>query len=121
MWIAAGTSTTCLPWDSSVSGTGGIPDNSAFGDLRMYVIFQFLPMILIPAVCILFRSRFTRQSDLYAVLGFYVLAKVAKHFDAALLGLTGSISGHSLKHLFAAMGAYWVARMLTKRKRTPDF
>lgn len=90
-------------------------------DLRMYVIFQFLPMILIPAVCILFRSRFTRRSDLYAVLGFYVLAKVAEHFDAALLGLTGSISGHSLKHLFAAMGAYWVARMLTKRKRPPDF
>lgn len=88
------------------------------GDLRMYVIFQFLPMILIPAVCVLFRSRFTRQSDLYAVLGFYVLAKVAEHFDAAIFGLTGSISGHSLKHLFAAMGAYWVARMLLKRTKT---
>ncbi len=83
----------------------------------MYVIFQFLPMILIPAGCVLFRSRFTRQSDLYAVLGFYVLAKVAEHFDAAIFGLTGSISGHSLKHLFAAMGAYWVARMLLREQR----
>lgn len=87
------------------------------GDLRMYVLFQFLPMLLIPAVCILFRSRFSRHNDLYGVLGFYGLAKLAEHFDAALLSATGVVSGHSLKHLFAATGAYWVLRMLMKRRK----
>lgn len=86
------------------------------GDLRLYVLFQFLPMLLIPAVCTLFRSRYTRHNDLYAVLGFYGLAKLAEHFDAAILSATGVVSGHSLKHFFAAMGAYWVLRMLINRQ-----
>ncbi len=41
--------------------------------------------------------------------GAYVLAKVAEHFDAAIFAATG-MGGHALKHLLAALAAWWIVR-----------
>jgi hypothetical protein len=49
--------------------------------------------------------------------GIYLLAKVAEMLDRRIYTLTGWISGHTLKHLIAALAVFWVLRML--RKRTP--
>ena len=61
-------------------------------------------------------SLYTRGSDFYVAVLFYLLAKAAEVFDQALYAAGGLISGHTCKHLFAALGAYWVLRMIRLRR-----
>tara|TARA_R110000822_G_scaffold187752_10_gene326644 strand:+ start:24533 stop:25291 length:759 start_codon:yes stop_codon:yes gene_type:complete len=86
------------------------------GDLRLYALVQFVPLIIIPAVALTHKSRYTRSLDLIWLLTFYVLAKVAEHYDQAIHQVLGLISGHSLKHLLAAGATYILLRMLLRRK-----
>jgi hypothetical protein len=90
------------------------------GDLRFYALIQFLPVLMIPRVCIMFQSRFTRHVDIYLVLGFYAFATLAEHFDEAIFSLTSAVSGHTLKHLLAAVGVFSVVRMLRARRTKPE-
>lgn len=76
------------------------------GDLRIYILVQFLPVFLIPIFLLLFRSRFDRVYAYWWLLLSYVIAKILEYFDAEIFELSGFISGHSLKHLVAAMGLY---------------
>lgn len=87
------------------------------GDLRPYLLVQFLPMVIIPLLAMTHQSRFTRSTDLVAVVGLYGLAKGAELLDGEIYQLLGVISGHSLKHLLAALAAAMVLRMLYKRKQ----
>lgn len=73
------------------------------GDLRAYLIVQFLPILLIPAILLLYPTRSPATRFIWAVLGLYALAKVLETQDAAVYEAVG-ISGHSLKHLSAALG-----------------
>lgn len=86
------------------------------GDLRPYALVQFLPMVLIPLIALLFRDR----SDLGPYLGWmiacYALAKMAEHYDAQILSATGLLSGHSIKHVAAALGAAGLLAGLTRRQ-----
>ena len=88
------------------------------GDLRFYALVQFLPFFLIPALIMLYRSEFTRRSDILMALGFYLLAKLAEHFDAALFHKGNLLSGHTIKHLLAASSVFWILRMLRLREKT---
>ena len=54
------------------------------------------------------------------VLLFYLAAKLAEHVDGFFYMLTNVVSGHSLKHFLAALGAYWLLRMLRLRVKIPD-
>lgn len=80
------------------------------GDLRPYAVVQFLPMLLIPLILLLFSGRGLRAGWLWATLAAYVIAKFAEYFDAAIYDATGFLSGHSLKHLLAALAVWWVIR-----------
>jgi hypothetical protein len=81
------------------------------GDLRPYGLVQFLPMLLVPLILLLWRAGNLASSWLWAGLGAYAAAKLAEHFDAAILaGTGGAISGHSLKHLAAAGAAACLVR-----------
>ena len=80
------------------------------GDLRPYAVVQFLPMLLIPLMVLLFSGRGLRDAWLWATLTAYVLAKVAEYFDAAIYGANGILSGHSIKHLLAALAVWWAIR-----------
>lgn len=75
------------------------------GDLRAYAVVQFLPMMLIAVILALFAPAIGRVRYYWYMLAFYVLAKVVEFFDAAIYSAGGLISGHSLKHLFAAGAA----------------
>jgi hypothetical protein len=86
------------------------------GDLRPYIVTQFLPIILIPLMLLLFPSRLWSARLLWAVLGSYVLAKLLELFDAQVFALTGHvISGHSLKHVAAALGACFFLLAVKRR------
>jgi hypothetical protein len=88
------------------------------GDLRLYAFVQFYPMLTIPLLMFLFPARYTRSGDVFIVLGWYLLAKVLElgHVDHGIYRMGHIISGHSLKHLAAAVGAYWLFRMIRARR-----
>ena len=87
-----------------------------FGDLRPYVWIQVVALLMIPAGLVLFRSD--HGGDRFLVIGFacYALAKGAEAYDHPIFGLTGArISGHTLKHLLAALACFAIYAMLEKR------
>lgn len=87
-------------------------------DLRPYVLVQFLPLLMIPAILVLYRAPRKEPGLLLTALVIYLLSKLAEHFDGALFELSGEIvSGHSLKHLLAALALFVVYRMLRRRAR----
>jgi hypothetical protein len=50
------------------------------------------------------------------MLVFYVLAKLAELFDHGIFAAGGVISGHSLKHLFAALVPATLLYALAQRR-----
>ena len=84
-------------------------------DLRPYAIVQFLPMVLIPLILILYPSRLTGVSLLWSVLACYALAKIFELLDAPIYRALGIVSGHTLKHVAAAGAVFVLALGLRSR------
>jgi ceramidase len=86
-------------------------------DLRWYVGVQFVPLLLIATVLLLFDPPYTHRRYVWYGLGMYLLAKVAEFYDAEIFERTARIvSGHSLKHLFAAASTLCIYWMLRQRE-----
>jgi hypothetical protein len=85
------------------------------GDLRPYIIVQFYPMVAIPLLVLLFPSRYTRSTDLIAAALGYGVAKAFEALDAKVFAAGQIVSGHTLKHLTAALATYLILRMLRRR------
>jgi hypothetical protein len=94
-----------------------VTETAGDGDLRPYGLLQFLPLALIPLILLRHPSRLRGTRYLWAVLAAYALAKGAEAADEWIFGLTGFISGHSLKHLLAAGGG--MAFLIALRERRP--
>lgn len=92
-----------------------VTQRSGQGDLRPYVIAQFGSLAAILLLLALFPPRVTRGADLLISLGIYGGAKAFEEADRGVFNLGGIVSGHTLKHLAAAISAYWVLRMLRQR------
>jgi hypothetical protein len=95
-----------------------VGETQGAGDLRPYALVQFGSLIAIPLMLWLFPPRYTGTADLVGVIGWYGLAKVFEFLDRPLFELTG-VSGHTLKHLASAVGAWWIVRMLARRRPVP--
>jgi hypothetical protein len=53
-------------------------------------------------------------------LGIYAIAKVFEALDRQIFSIDGGIvSGHTLKHMAAAVSVYWILRMLQLRAPAP--
>ena len=91
-------------------------ESNGAGDLRPYVLVQFLPVIMIPLILWLYPSPFDGQRYIALVLVAYVLAKLMEHFDHEIHDLLGVMSGHSIKHVVAAFGTYFFYLALKKRQ-----
>ena len=90
-----------------------LTEQTGRGDLRLYAVVQFFPILAIPLICFLFSSRRLDARYVVAMAGLYVLAKLFEYFDHGIFELLGrNVSGHSLKHLAAAAAAYVVLPML---------
>ena len=85
------------------------------GDLRFYALVQFYPMLAIPVMLVCFQSKCSHVQAYWWLLLLYVVAKVFEHFDGEIFSLLGFISGHSLKHLTAALGMYVLLVFYRKR------
>jgi hypothetical protein len=93
-------------------------ESRGMGDLRLYAVVQFLPMLLIPLILALYRPAIGSGKYFWGMLGFYLLSKIVEFLDAPIFAAGGAISGHSLKHLFAAAATAMVLLGLMHR-RTP--
>jgi len=86
------------------------------GDLRLYLLVQFTPLLAVVLILLLFPSRYSHGNMYWGVLLCYTLAKIFEHFDAGIFEALGFVSGHSLKHLFAAGSAGIIFQMLAHRQ-----
>jgi hypothetical protein len=87
------------------------------GDLRLYYFVQGYPLVAIPLLLALFPARYTRGADLLMGVAWYAAAKVCELYDREVYRLLGEVvSGHTIKHLLSAAGAFWVWRLLALRR-----
>jgi uncharacterized membrane protein YidH (DUF202 family) len=86
------------------------------GDLRAYALVQFYPLLAVPLMLWRVPARYTRGGELLAAAATYACAKAPEAADAWLLSATRVVSGHTLKHLIAALAGYWVLHMLQRRR-----
>ena len=86
------------------------------GDILPYAIVQYGGIAAIVAIALLYPSRYTRGGDLLGAVAIYAAAKLAEALDAQIYALGAIVSGHTLKHLIAALALWWLARMLRLRR-----
>jgi hypothetical protein len=87
-----------------------------FDDLRLYGWVQFYPCLVLPLTFWLFPPRYTGTWLWFVAAGFYLLAKLLEHYDAAINAALGVISGHALKHVAAAAACYAIYRAFRTRQ-----
>jgi hypothetical protein len=112
---------TYLFWPLVVLGAGSViywhaSEVRHAGDLRLYLLVQFYPLIAIPLMIALFPTRYTRTPDLFGALAWYVAAKVLELLDGQVYSRGDLISGHTLKHLLAAMTPLLILHMIKHRR-----
>lgn len=87
------------------------------GNLNFYIVTQFYSILLIVLLNLFYPSCYTHAKDIYQVIAVYAVAKLAEMLDVQIYSLTGHfISGHTLKHLLAALAVYRIVQMLQKRE-----
>jgi len=85
------------------------------GDLRLYGLVQFFPMLAVPLLLAWFPARYTRGGDLVVAVAVYAGAKLFELLDRAVLEMGHVVSGHTLKHVLVGVTGYWIVRMLRAR------
>jgi hypothetical protein len=85
------------------------------GNVIPYGILQGYSVVILLLLAMLCPSRYTRGSDLYWVFAWYALSKLLETFDAQILSLSHVVSGHTLKHLAAAVSGIVACNMLVRR------
>ena len=87
------------------------------GDLRPYILVQFMPMVLIPMMLVLYRSAFDRTGFIWLMIVLYAAAKLFEYMDYSIYSTGYFISGHSIKHIVAATAALLFLHGLRTRER----
>ncbi len=91
-------------------------ERAGAGNVIPYGVLQGYSVIIVLLLARLSPSRYTRGNDLYWVFGWYILSKILETFDAQMLDyLGGVVSGHTLKHIAAALAGITVCSMLVRR------
>jgi hypothetical protein len=87
-----------------LAGAASVMYWSFSGDLRPYGLVQFLPIVLLLLVCWMFPPHNgIHGRHLGGVLLLYGFAKILEYYDHQIWNALGhTVSGHTLKHVFAA-------------------
>ena len=97
-------------------GLASVIYGHTYDDLRLYAWVQSLPLLVIAAAVLVYPPRYTRRSDLLVAFGCYVLAKLAEVSDRQVFEfMAGMLSGHTVKHLVAALAIWVLLRMIERR------
>jgi hypothetical protein len=94
-------------------------ERAGVGNVLPYAILQGYTMVAVLLLALTHRSRYTRGGDIYWVFAAYLAAKVTEALDEEIWELTAHVvSGHTLKHLFAALAGVIVCVNLLRRRPT---
>lgn len=93
-----------------------ITESMMIGDLRFYILVQFLPLILTVVILILFRSNSSLSPYIWFILLAYFIAKVFELFDYEIYQMTKFVSGHFLKHIAASIAPIILIFALVKKR-----
>lgn len=75
--------------------------------LGPYVFVQFGGILTLIYIALKGENK-SFNKKIWAVLMWYILAKLCEHFDQSIFNLTHELfSGHTLKHVFAAIALYY--------------
>lgn len=88
-----------------ICGVGSVLWWQFTGNLWPYVLVQFVPLLVIPALLVMRPG--TR--GLWPVVVCYGLAKIAEQFDAAIYSVL-PLSGHTWKHFLGALATWYILR-----------
>jgi len=99
-------------------GVGSVVNWHWTNDLRLYAAVQYYPLAIIPVMLWWCPPRYTGTGFIWGALGWYLLAKILElsAVDHGLFSLGHLVSGHTLKHLAAAAGAFWIYLFLKNRR-----
>ncbi len=92
---------TILLWALLALGVVSLAVWQVTGDLRLYAWVQFFPVLGLLVLFALFPGPRGASYWLVAI-GLYAVAKAFELLDASLFAAGQVVSGHTLKHLFAA-------------------
>ncbi len=93
-------------------------EQAGAGDLRAYGVVQFLPLLLFPFILIFYKPKSGSGWYLVMALLFYLSAKGAEYLDGFFYQIFGhGLSGHSLKHILAAVGSFYALKIFLKVRR----
>ena len=102
-------------WPAVIVGLASVVYWRLFEDLRFYYWIQLGPMVALLFILLLFRPRYSNRWLLVAGLIWYGVAKLAELGDKVVFAATQNfVSGHTLKHLFAGLGCYFMCLALKK-------
>jgi hypothetical protein len=85
------------------------------GNVLPYAILQGASVVMLLLLAWANPSRYSGGTDVYWVFAGYVLAKVFEAADHETYAVGHVLSGHTLKHLVAAVAGAVVCRMLVRR------
>lgn len=103
-----------------VLGAGSVFYWVAFEDLWPYVIVQFGSAAALLGLGALLPSRYSRGEMLFLIVFVYGVAKFFELYDREIYALGAWVSGHTLKHLTAALAGYVILFSLKSRSiRSP--
>ena len=89
------------------------------GDLRPYLLVQYCGLSAVLLIAILIPGGRLPSRSLIVAFSLYALAKALESHDGSIFQMTGEIvSGHSLKHLLAALGVGILLRRLALLERS---
>ncbi|KAG0578880.1 hypothetical protein KC19_4G056400 [Ceratodon purpureus] len=99
-----------------IAGAGSVAYWRFANDLRIYALVQFVPCFAIPAMAILLPPKYSHSHYWLWAAGWYLLAKIQEALDMKFYRWTHFlVSGHTLKHLSAAMVPVMTIIMLYSR------
>lgn len=98
----------------------GYSEHIGQGDLRLYGMVQFVPMVALPLLIWKRGSRLQPLRYVVWTMILYALAKAAELLDRQIYAAGELVSGHAIKHLIAAGACVAFAQGLRFRQPSRD-
>jgi hypothetical protein len=92
-----------------------LTESQGHGDYKFYLFLQFFSPVVLALIVGLFPSRYSGLNYLAVAFSMYVTAKLCELFDRQIYSSLGFVSGHSLKHVIAAIACLWILLILQDR------
>ena len=104
-------------WPLLVAGAASVAVWRWTGDLRLYGVVQFFPTLALPVLLVTNPPRYTRQAGYWVAVAWYLAARLFEFLDYEIYAGLGIVSGHTLKHLAAALAVRSLGAMVRARDK----